>query len=455
MMVPDIILTIAEAIQRQGGRAYVVGGWCRDYHYGQPSKDIDIEVHGMESSILEEVLKSYGEVDAVGKSFGVYKLSIYGEVYDFSLPRTEIPTGNKHTDFAVKVDPMLGVREAASRRDFTMNAIYYSIVDDRWVDPFDGIKAIQYGELTPCSPAFKEDALRVLRGAYLIARFGCYPSSTTLDYCLDAEVQRKFDLLPSERIWGEWEKILVKGEFFWAALDFLRRVDLLRRWKYMGELITTPQNPKYHPEGNVLIHTAQVMQRMHDITKGMDTTKRLSLMLSAMLHDVGKAVKTLPDFTAVGHDDPQYCRETMEDLGVTPFDLRDQVACLVEHHMLGKFEANNGKTPTTRQVKNLSRKLAKGNVTIEDWALLNMADSGKHEDSYKQWVTIAETVGVVNKPETNFVTGKDLLAMGMVQGKALGDVLRYLEQLQMADAFATREEALVVAQQKVQEVLGG
>ena len=112
------IWRIGEAVAAAGGRPVLVGGWVRDDLLGQPrSKDFDLEVFGLAPNKLRKVLGDFGPVHAVGKQFGVLKLTTREAEYDVSLPRREVNTGEGHKGFRVRTDPGMGFEEAASRRE--------------------------------------------------------------------------------------------------------------------------------------------------------------------------------------------------------------------------------------------------------------------------------------------------------------------------------------------------
>ena len=114
---------IARAVRDAGGRALIVGGWVRDRLLGIDSKDIDVEVFGLDADALKTLLSRFGPVNTVGESFTVYKVADL----DVSLPRRESKIGRGHKAFAVTGDPTLSIDEAARRRDFTINAISWEI----------------------------------------------------------------------------------------------------------------------------------------------------------------------------------------------------------------------------------------------------------------------------------------------------------------------------------------
>src|SRR5260221_6689469 len=95
----DTAVAIARAVREGGGRALVVGGWVRDRLLDHPStalgagpsKDIDLEVFGVDAGRLKEILRAFGSVNTVGESFTVYKVA----GLDVSLPRRESEAGRE------------------------------------------------------------------------------------------------------------------------------------------------------------------------------------------------------------------------------------------------------------------------------------------------------------------------------------------------------------------------
>src|ERR1043166_1495587 len=200
---PPKILELAEAVREAGGRALLVGGCVRDSLMGAQPKDWDVEVYGLAPERLSEVLDRFGTVNVVGEAFTVYKL---GSDLDVSLPRRERKSGRGHRAFVIEGDPEMSVVEASRRRDFTINAILKDPLTEEIIDPFDGRRDIEQGVLRAVSAdTFVEDSLRVLRAAQFAARFEFRVAPETVELC------RAIDLsdLPSERIWGELEKLLL------------------------------------------------------------------------------------------------------------------------------------------------------------------------------------------------------------------------------------------------------
>ncbi|MEE8394645.1 MAG: hypothetical protein V3S29_01225, partial [bacterium] len=200
-------LRIAESLSRAGGRPVLVGGWVRDFLLGRPaSADFDLEVFGLEPTRLQKVLQQFGPVNAVGRRFGVLKLSTGKAEYDVSVPRRESKTGKGHKGFWVGADPGMTFEEAAARRDFTINAMGYPLLEEGLLlDPFGGERDLRAGVLRHVGPAFGEDPLRVLRAMQFAGRFDLTIAPETVAVCREQDLAE----LPRERLWEEFKKLLL------------------------------------------------------------------------------------------------------------------------------------------------------------------------------------------------------------------------------------------------------
>jgi len=278
---------IAEKIEKNGGRAYFVGGFVRDRLCGTENKDIDIEVHGIEPSELCNILSELGSLIKTGKSFGVYSLRGYN--IDIAMPRTEYLTGTKHTDFEINIDPKIGTQKAAIRRDFTINALMEDILTGEITDHFGGRQDLKNGIIRHVNDkSFCEDALRVLRGAQFAARFGFAIHPQTL------KLFSKIDLsdLARERVMEELSKAMLKSPKPSVFFEVLRSADALDTWfPELKALIGIEQNPAYHAEGDVWTHTMMVIDEAANFRHLV--TNPLGFMLSAVIHDLGKITCTV------------------------------------------------------------------------------------------------------------------------------------------------------------------
>src|SRR5690349_8143371 len=191
-------------------RAFLVGGCVRDSLLGIDHKDFDLEVYGVDYETLARGLSAHGRVDLVGKSFGVIKFSSpNGSQWDFSLPRRDSKTSAGHKGFEVAFDPEISPQEAASRRDFTLNALMFDPRTREYLDFYGGREDLEQRVLRHTSAAFVEDPLRVLRGMQLAARFNLTPALETIALC--RSIAHTFPELAVERVGMEW--------FKWAQLS--------------------------------------------------------------------------------------------------------------------------------------------------------------------------------------------------------------------------------------------
>lgn len=207
----------------------MVGGCVRDALLGVRSNDFDLEVFGLSKERLERCLtEHFGRIFFAGKAFGVFKLSDFPFV-DIALPRLEEQTGPKHVDFCIKSNPFLTFKEAAERRDFTINAMGWDLLEARLYDPYKGYDDLIGGLLRHTSKKFIEDPLRVLRGMQLMGRFQLTAAEETLQLCRTLSPLH----LSRERIFGEFKKLFEKSQVPSLGLVFLKEV----RWlTYFPEL---------------------------------------------------------------------------------------------------------------------------------------------------------------------------------------------------------------------------
>lgn len=195
-----------------GGKIYSVGGVVRDEFLGKESKDLDILISGVSLDNLENILKKYGKVDLVGKSFGIIKFKPIGskEDVDIAIPRTEKKIGVGHQAFEINADPFLPIEDELKRRDFTINAIAKTI-DGEIIDPFHGVEDLKNKVIRAVSKkSFSEDKLRMLRAVQFASRFGFKIAPETEKMIKDNASDIKE--ISKERILIEFDKIVKKGK---------------------------------------------------------------------------------------------------------------------------------------------------------------------------------------------------------------------------------------------------
>ena len=246
----EVLHTIAQAVADKGGRALLVGGAVRDMLLGTEVKDLDVEVFGLDAQELLDVASSLGDADVHGASFAVVKVAVqsHGEKVhvDLSLPRVESKSGSGHRGFTVEGRPELSVEEAASRRDFTVNAMSWDPLTEELLDPFNGQADLEQGILRATSKKFGEDPLRVLRGMQFASRFDLHMDNDTVQVCKDLVFE--FNTLSTDRVCEEWRK-WAKGRVPSAGLKVLLETGWLAHFPELEALCDTPQDHIRHPEG--------------------------------------------------------------------------------------------------------------------------------------------------------------------------------------------------------------
>jgi tRNA nucleotidyltransferase (CCA-adding enzyme) len=448
----DIARRIALTVHDAGGRAFIVGGWVRDRLLNRPTKDVDVEVFGVPADRLRTLLEPIGPVNTVGESFTVYKV---GDV-DVSLPRRESKTGRGHRGFAVTGDPSLGVEEAARRRDFTINAILWDPLTEEYLDPFGGRADLLDQRLLRAvdRATFGEDSLRVLRGVQFAARFDLTMEEATRELCRAIPL----DDLPAERIWGEIEKLLLLAARpsvgFELALD-LGVIDKL--FPELRALVGCPQEPEWHPEGDVWVHTLMVIDQTRTRIDDLPRPQQIALMLGAVCHDVGKPMTTAfvdGRIRSIDHEAQGVRPATalLDRLNVHSFDgydVRREVLGMVAHHLKpGEFWKARDKVSD-----GAFRRLA-ARVDLELLARVAKSDclgrTGAFDCSAMDWfLERARGLGVEHAPPAPLLLGRHLLALGMTPGPRVGEILKAVYERQLDGEIRTTEEGIECARRLI------
>jgi tRNA nucleotidyltransferase (CCA-adding enzyme) len=327
----------------------LVGGCVRDELMGVEPKDWDLEVYRLPPEKLRELLDSFGSVNVVGEAFTVYKL---GNDLDVSLPRRERKAGKGHRGFVVEGDPDMSFEEACRRRDFTINAILKDPLTDEIVDPFNGQEDIRQKVIRHISDdTFAQDSLRVLRAAQFAARLEFDIAPETVEICKTIDVTD----LPRERIWSELEKLLLKARQPSIGLKWLYKLGVIKQlFPELESLVGIPQEPEWHPEGDVDVHTMMVADEARKLIDDLPYEKQVTVMLAALAHDFGKPPTTQ-------HFDGRWRSHSHDEAGVEPtitfldrlgiftlggYDVRQQVIQLVRFHLKpGEFYKAESKNP--------------------------------------------------------------------------------------------------------------
>jgi len=452
MDIPADLLAILTEVRRIG-RPRVVGGGVRDWLLGLRPKDFDIEVGGVEFEELRRVLAPYGATDVVGRSFGVIKLRTASGEHDFSLPRRESKTGAGHRGFAVSPEPGLSDAEAAARRDFTVNAIAYDPFTDAVIDPHHGQADLKRRTLRHTSAAFVDDPLRVLRGFQLAARFDFQIAPETAALC--RSIASTYTELPAERVWAEWEKWATQSRQPSRGLDVLAATGWLAHFPEIAALCDTPQDPEWHPEGDVFKHTQHCLDALVRLPAWVAAvpTRRRQLTFAVLAHDFGKPSTTEQ---AERHGQVRWVSPRHEAAGGpltdaflrrigAPHELDAQVRLLVVNHL---FHHHGNPPFSESSVRRLARKLAP--ATIEDLVMMMRADHDGRPPLHSP-----ETLARIEALQTRalelelqkaapvpLVLGRHLIARGHRPHPNFKNVLADAFEAQLDGAFANEADGV-------------
>lgn len=314
ILVDESIRSIMVELSAIGCRALIVGGAVRDAVLGIIPKDMDIEVYNMSYADLEAFLERHGKVDLVGKSFGIIKFKPTGseEIYDVSVPRRENKVGVGHKAFEVIFDPSMTIKEAATRRDITINSMAYDPIENTIYDYFAGMDDIKNRILRHTSDQFKDDPLRIERLMQFQSRLGFEIHPDTIQIVRDILATEEYESLPKERKFEEWKKWAEKGVRHDLIFQFMRDTNLIFHYPELRALKETLQDKIYHPEGDVEIHTARCLVEMDKIIEREKITghEKVILVMAILLHDIGKMATTREEIKRIEtcanfKDDPE------------------------------------------------------------------------------------------------------------------------------------------------------
>ena len=439
-------LDIAALVRGAGGRACMVGGSVRDLLMGSREvKDVDLEVFGVQPEELQRLIATKYAFDPCGVSFGVLKIQHLD--IDVSLPRRETKRGEGHKGFLIGSDPGLSIEEAASRRDFTVNAMYYDPLAEKFEDPYHGADDLRAHVLRHVSPKFAEDPLRVLRGMQFIARFDLYPAPETIGICRSMRIEG----LPPERLFEEWVKLLTKGREIARALEFLRATGWVRYFPELERLIGCRQDPKWHPEGDVWEHTKLCLDAFARRRTG-NRDEDAVVGLAVLCHDFGKPATTRRDprtghIRSLGHDEA--------GVGPTVSFLRRltneerffrEVPPLVRCHMqpFAMWKSQVGDAAVRRLAMRVGRidRLLRVARADDEGRPPEMSGGSSGGEDLAWLAAAAERLRIADAAPKPILMGRHLIAHGLKPSVRFKKILDACFEAQLDGAFADLDGAL-------------
>jgi tRNA nucleotidyltransferase (CCA-adding enzyme) len=430
--IPDGIPELARAVAQAGGRLLVVGGWVRDALLGHDSKDVDLEIFGLAAESVSALVRPLGFTERVGRQFPIWRHTRAG--LDLALAR-----GGENASRALDPATLPSLVRAASRhRDLTLNAIAWDPLEDRLLDPLGGVADLESRLLRAADPErFGLDPLRLLRVARLCARLKARVDPALVSLCQTLDLGG----LPVERVAVELQRMLLELERPSQALDCLDRLGQLDVFEPIAALKGVPQDPRWHPEGDVYVHTAMVVDRAAAIARVLPPEAAERLLFGALCHDLGKPTTTTIErgrIRSLGHE-AESARRTRDWLGSLRYSARlvAAVEVLVAHHLAPAQFIAGGAGP--RAYRRLARKLVAGGVTLVDLERVARADHlGRTTDAARAgrfdagpaFLEKAEQAQVRTGVRSDVVSAAFVMRNGIAAGPDLGRILARCRALQ-------------------------
>jgi tRNA nucleotidyltransferase/poly(A) polymerase len=425
-----VAVEIIKKLHAHNYKAYLAGGYVRDKLLNRVStSDIDIAT----SALPDQILKLFSESKYVGEAFGVVLVTVDGHSFEVATFRRDMGiTDGRHPD---KVEFTTDVIKDAFRRDFTINALYYDPLKNNFLDFVNGMSDIRNRKIKFVGNAkerINEDYLRILRAIRFSSRLGFdIDRISSVAISQNAENVKK---LASERVFDELNKIF-KTSDVGKSFDLLLGYGILKHIIPEVTSLWNSEEPKeFHPEGDTLTHTKQVMQ---NIPFGAP----LHLTYAAMLHDVGKP-KTKGfhkgRITYYGHD--KVGVDLAKDILIrlrSDNKLIDNVSYLIGQHM------------AFRNVQNMKKSTLKKLVShplFYDLLQLHYADCMGSRKDLKNYNFIIRKLSEINLEEikkevnTRLITGEDLKNLGIKPGPIYKEILEDIHTKCLDGWFETRDK---------------
>lgn len=436
--IPEKILEIAGQIKAAGGRAFLVGGYVRDVLLGNTeSRDFDIEVYDLDQETLLQILKKFGRTDIVGKAFGVFHLSMQGLSLDFSFPRTESKIGYGHRGFLVQTNPRLSFKEAAYRRDFTINAMGMELPEMKLWDPYGGREDLMRRTLRHVGPAFSEDSLRILRGVQFASRFECDLAPETIELCKTLSLAD----LSIERLFEEFKKWLLKEGKPSCGLKAFLSINLQ---EFFPEI--SPLANSWDLLGNTLDNMFKHRESLRSRRAPFDSfqfsiTEEEKMQL---------AFATLLSGNALFFEKNPLKKEAIKEKVLLFLNRITNEIHLIKKvpeilSVLGELDFKT--VPSAPELRRFAVRL--GGVSVLLLLVYSIPKELMENSNYpSEFRDQTLLLDLLNAPKP-YLTGKMLLGLGMGPGKEMGAIIQESFELQLDGKITSREEALDFAKNRI------
>ncbi len=403
---PNKLNIIFDKLLNNSIKPIIVGGFVRDFLLNLESKDIDIELYGIDSfSKLEEILEEFGDVNSVGKSFGVCKLKFDDLDLDFSFPRSDSKIDKGHKGFEIKIDSSLDFKTATSRRDFTINAIGYDIQTKEILDLFNGREDLKNRILRAVDiDKFQEDPLRVLRAVQFSSRFNLSIDNELFLTCQNMIKDSLLNELPKERIFIEIQKLLLKSSTPSCGIMLLKELGAFNFFTELSNL--TP---------DLFKQTLLSIDKMSSLKTTNDLTNT-HLMLATLCYKLSL----------------EECEKFLTRL-TNDKNIHKHVLSLIKYQGSINFNAF-----IDYHIYKLATK-----ITIKEFVLFSkaIAEPQVKIENIDRLKVRALELNVLNTEAKALLQGRDILNLGLKPSKEFSMILDRAYEAQISGLFKTKSEA--------------
>jgi len=436
----EAALDVIRILQGEGYQALFAGGCVRDRLLGREPQDYDVAT----SALPGQVEALFPKTIALGKAFGVIGVICGKEIVEVATFRKETGTLDGRRPEAVQ---FCAAKEDALRRDFTINGMFYDPIRNELIDYVGGQRDLERQRIAAIGQAeerFREDHLRMLRAI----RF-----AYNLEFTLEDKTERAIAALApsihrisSERIEAELTRTLVDSRRPGDALRHLHRCGLLDHiLPELTPMIGQEQPPQFHPEGDVFEHTVLMLNLMnHEPASHASYTAR-ELAYTVLLHDVGK-----PPTARVGPGTDGTPRIRFDGHAEVSAEMTDIILARLKFpnrerkHIVEAIRGHMRFMDVQHMRESTLRRMIGAETFDLELELHRLDCMGSHEmldnhDFLKQYIETMQNEPVLPDP---WISGHDLLDLGIAEGRSIGKILKAAYDAQMEARFPHREALL-------------
>ena len=434
---------IATFYKNAGFQLYLVGGAVRDGILDIPTEDFDFTTDATadESLMLfknngyqtTEIGKAFGTIEALYENFSLHVTTFREDSYKDTSRKPEISGSNN-------------LENDLKRRDFTINAIAYDLLENKLIDPYSGLKDLSQGVITTPDSAdisFSDDPLRMLRACRFVSSHGFSPDSDTFE-AIKKNIDR-IEIVSNERIRDELNKLLIGDN---PSLGIRAFVESGLSLKIMPELdkLKIEVDPKHHHK-DVYEHTLIVVERV---------SPNIVSRLAALLHDIGKPNTKGIDNGKVHfrHHEVVGARiseQILKRLKYSKKEIQD-ICLLVENHLRPHtFKMGWTDSAVRRYIVDSGEMIDKLNDLVR--ADITTKNKNKFDEINTYLDEMEARIAEVKEKEelSNLrppITGDEVMEIFDLQpGPTVGKIMKTLYEQRLNEGEVSKEEAIKLAKE--------